>query len=87
MFMAEMAKNEWRLYDAKNRLSEVVNLAIAVGPQHIRRKNDEVVVISLQEFERLTGKKKSFLEFLKSAPSFEGLDLERDKSLGREFEF
>ena len=86
--MADMAEeNERRLYDAKNRLSEVLNLAITVGPQRIKRNKDEVVVISLEEFERLSGKKKSFLEFLKSSPVFEGLDLERDRSLGREFEF
>lgn len=82
-----MEENEWRLYDAKNRLSEVLNLAISVGPQRIRRNKDEVVVISLEEFERLSGKKKSFIEFLKGGPLFEGLDLERDRSLDREFEF
>jgi len=85
--MPEPARNEWKLYDAKNKLSELVNLAISDGPQHIRRNKDEVVVISIQEFERLTGKKKDFLDFLRSAPSFEGLDLERDKSLARELEF
>jgi prevent-host-death family protein len=85
--MADMAENEWRLYDAKNRLSEVVNLAITVGPQRIKRNRDEVVVLSLEEFERLSGKKKSFIDFLKSSPVFEGLDLERDRSQGRELEF
>lgn len=85
--MADMAENEWRLYDAKNRLSEVVNLAMTVGPQRIKRNKDEVVVLSLEEFERLSGKKKSFIDFLKSSPVFEGLDLERDRSQGREFEF
>jgi antitoxin Phd len=79
--------SEWRLYDAKNKLSEVVNLAITVGPQHIRRNKDQVVVISLDEFERLTGKKPSFIDYLLSAPSFDGLDLERDNSTGREFVF
>jgi prevent-host-death family protein len=85
--MAEAAENEWRLYDAKNRLSEVVNLALAVGPQRIRRNKDEVVVISREAFEKLTGRKKSFIAHLLEGPSLEGLDLERDRSDGREFSF
>lgn len=85
--MAEASENQWRLYDAKNRLSEVVNLAITIGPQHIRRNKDEVVVISLAEFERLTGKNPSFIDYLLSGPSLEGLDLERDHSQGRDFAF
>ena len=80
---------EWRLYDAKNRLSEVVNQALNVGPQRIRRHNDEVVVISLKEFERLTGKKPSLKSHLiegvsLEGVSLEGLELERDRSDGRE---
>jgi len=85
--MPKHERNEWKLFDAKNKLSELVNRAINDGPQHIKRNKDEVVVLSIQEFERLTGKKKDFLDFLRSAPSFAGLNLERDKSLGREFEF
>ena len=82
--MSEMPENEWRLYDAKNKLSEVVNRAIDIGPQSIRRSQDEVVLISRQDFERLSGKKKTFIEFLRSGPSFDGLDFERDRSSGRE---
>lgn len=85
--MADASGNQWRLYDAKNRLSEVVNLAITVGPQRIRRNKDEVVVISLEEFEKLTGKKPNFIDYLLAGPSLEGLDLERDSSLGRDFAF
>lgn len=85
--MADASENQWRLYDAKNRLSEVVNLAIHVGPQHIRRNKDEVVVISLEEFERLSGKKPNFIDYLLSGPSLEGVELDRDRSSGRDFAF
>jgi antitoxin Phd len=85
--MAEASESQWRLYDAKNRLSEVVNLALTVGPQHIRRNKDEVVVISLETFETLTGKKLSFIDYLLNGPALEGLDLERDRSQGRDFAF
>jgi hypothetical protein len=36
--------------------------------------------------EKLTGKRPSFQEFLLSGPSFEGLDLERDRSPMRDVE-
>jgi prevent-host-death family protein len=36
----------WNFADAKNRLSEVVNLALTEGPQTITRRSDTVVLIS-----------------------------------------
>ena len=72
---------EWRLADAKNRLTELVNKVLTVGPQTIRRRGDTVIVISKAEYERLTGEKPSFKEYLSNPPhSMEGIDLERDKS-------
>jgi hypothetical protein len=41
----------------------------------------------MEEFERQSNLEKNFIEFLKNGPLFEGLDLERDSFLGREFEF
>jgi antitoxin Phd len=74
---------EWNLSDAKNRFSEVVNLALTEGPQRVRRRNDAVVVVAAVEFERLTGKRPGFKEYLSKGESFEGLDLVRDRSLSR----
>jgi len=70
----------WNLAEAKNKLSEVVNLALTEGPQTITRRNDVVVLISATEYAELTGKRQSFKDFLMSGPSLEGLDLERDKT-------
>ena len=67
----------WKLADAKNRLSEVVNRTLSEGPQTITRRQDEVVVISKADFLKLQGKAPSFVEFLMSGPSFEGVDLKR----------
>lgn len=76
---------EWRLADAKNRFSELVNRALAEGPQRVRRHKDTVVVVAERDYERLTGKRPSFKEFLTGAgPSLEGLDLARDLSAMRE---
>ncbi|HXM45566.1 MAG TPA: type II toxin-antitoxin system prevent-host-death family antitoxin [Bryobacteraceae bacterium] len=72
---------EWQLAEAKNRLSEVVNRALAEGPQFVRRRNDAVVIVSCREYEKLTGKRLSFKEFLTAkGPSLEGVDLTRDRS-------
>jgi prevent-host-death family protein len=76
----------WNLAEAKNRLSEVVNLALSVGPQTITRRKDTVVVISAERYAELTGQRLSFKDFLLSGPSLEGLDLERDKSPTRDVE-
>ena len=76
----------WNLADAKNRLSEVVNLALSEGPQTITRRKDSVVVLSAETYAELTGKRQSFKDYLLGGPSLEGLDLERDKSPGREVE-
>ena len=46
----------------------------------------ELVVISAAEFERLKPRR-DFIEHLMSGPSFEGLDLDRDASSGRDIEF
>lgn len=74
----------WKLADAKNRLSEVVNRTLTEGPQTITRRKDEVVLISKAEFLRLQGKQPSFVEFLMEGPSLEGLDLSRNEDQMRE---
>lgn len=71
---------DWRLADAKNRLSELVNRALTEGPQRVLRHKDVVVVMSETEFEKLTSHNLSFKDFLTQGPSFDDLDLRRDKS-------
>ena len=55
---------DWRLADAKNRFSELVTRALAEGPQRVRRHNDAVVVVAERDYEKLTGKRPDFKEFL-----------------------
>jgi len=72
---------EWRLADAKNRFSELVSRALNGDPQLVLRRHDAVVVVSRRDYEKLTGKRPSFKQFLLgTGPSFQGLDLTRDKS-------
>lgn len=75
---------EWRLADAKNRFSEVVNRALSQGPQRIVRRNDKVILLAENDYEKLIGKKASFKMFLMNGPGLDDLDLTRDSSLMRE---
>ncbi len=47
--------NEWQLQDAKNRFSTVVDAAIRGVPQRVTRRGQPVVVVvAVDEFERLS---------------------------------
>jgi antitoxin Phd len=64
---------------SKNRFSELVTRALAEGPQRVRRHDDAVVVVAERDYEKLTGKRPGFKEFLMGeGPSFEELDFARD---------
>jgi prevent-host-death family protein len=83
--------SKWQLQEAKARLSEVVKRAGTDGPQMItHRGKDAAVVISADEYRRLTGKKKDFVEFLLSGPKWgdDVVDLinERSKDTGRKID-
>ena len=76
---------EWKLAEAKNKFSELINKALQEGPQRIRRRKDTVFVVSSDEYAKLTGSRPDFKEFLKrKGPTLTGLELERDKSAMRD---
>jgi prevent-host-death family protein len=78
----------WQLQEAKNRLSELVKAAEKEGPQVITVHGRETaVVLSAGEYQRLTARKGSLLEFFQSSP-LRGveLDLTRSRDTGREVE-
>jgi PHD/YefM family antitoxin component YafN of YafNO toxin-antitoxin module len=77
---------DWRIEDAENQLGTVIDRALSEGPQTIRREDAAVVVVKEEDYERLL-RKRSFKDHLLNGPSFEGLDLTRDKSLPREVDF
>jgi antitoxin Phd len=51
-----------------------------------RRGEEAVVVVSADEFRRLTGQRSDFKEFLLSGPDLGALNLERVRDLPRETE-
>jgi prevent-host-death family protein len=82
------AKGRWKLEDAKARFSEVVRHARQEGPQRVSvRGHDAVVVMSVEEFERLMPEKPRlpFVQFMESL-HLEGLSLEREVDRGRDVE-
>jgi prevent-host-death family protein len=81
-------QNTWQVQDAKNRLSEVMAQALKQRPQIITRHGvPQVVVLSIQEYSRLRGRRESLMDFLKNSPlKNTDLDLARDRSLPREVE-
>ncbi len=77
----------WQLAEAKNRFSEIVEKALAEGPQYVTKRGREaVVVIAATEYRKLTGRRVSFQEYLRSGESLDGVELERDTSPVREVE-
>lgn len=74
----------WQLQEAKNRFSEVVDLALREGPQEVSRHGKKaVVVLSCEDFDRLRRGSDSLVEFLRKSP-LRGLELERPRDLPRD---
>ncbi len=78
----------WQLQEAKNRLSELVDAAVSKGPQVITRRGvPTAVVLSLEEYRRVTRPQQNLLQFFRSSPLAEvELDLSRSRDLPRQVE-
>ena len=78
----------WALQDAKNKLSKLVDLAVHDGPQTITRRGKETaIVVSVEDFRKLTSGRDSLVSFLRDSPlAGVDLDLERSGDYGREVE-
>jgi prevent-host-death family protein len=74
----------WQLQEAKQRFSELVRHARADGPQVVTKHGEEVaVVVSIEEYRRLTDELTSFKDFLLAAPDLEALDIDRSRERAR----
>lgn len=78
----------WQLQEAKNKLSQVVQLAKHKGPQIITvRGVEEAVVLSRKDYRRLTEQKMDLVSLLEESPWAETeLPIDRSKETGREVE-
>ena len=78
---------DWKLADAKNKLSEVLDRADREGPQIILRKGREYAVVPGDQLCELTGDQPDFLTYLMQGPSADDLELPpRDMSPPREID-
>lgn len=75
---------EWRLAEAKNKFSELVNRALREGPQRVTRHKDAVIILSEDDYEKLTGARPSFKKFLTEGSGLKGIDVKRDRSAMRD---
>lgn len=77
----------WQLQSAKQKFSEVVDRAISEGPQVVTRRGRAVVVVlAVDAYRRLSEGGHDFKRFLRQAPDFELLELERSAETGRRVE-
>lgn len=81
----------WQLQTAKAQFSELFRRARSEGPQYITRQGkDAVVVLPVEEFERLhqrAGQPRNLVKFFLQSPLANAdLDLERKPDFGRKIE-
>lgn len=70
--------HKWQLYEAKNKLSSLIDEAVHGEPQCIMRNGKEtVVVVSIKDYQALKKPRKSFEEFLLTIPKSDELVIER----------
>jgi len=81
-----MIENHWQLQDAKNKFSNLVETVQKKGPQIVTKHGKEaVVIISINEYKRLTKPKTTLVEFFKKSPlAKEKIDFSRSKEMPRD---
>lgn len=62
---------EWKVAEAKNRLSELLDTVDEDGPQEIRRRGKTYIVSARPHAE---GERNRLVEIITSGPSWEGIE-------------
>lgn len=84
-----MNGNTWQLQEAKNKFSQLVDKAMHDEPQIVTKHgNNAVVVISIDEYEKITKPEIDLVEFFLLSP-LRGIDIDitRNKDIPRNIEF
>lgn len=83
-----MIENHWQLQNAKNKFSNIVETAQQKGPQIVTKHGKEaVVVLSIDEYKRLTKPKTNLVHFFKNSPlADETIDLSRNTDFPRDID-
>lgn len=72
-----IALRKWKLQDAKNHFSEVVECAMKEGPQEVTKRGEQaVVILSFELYQKLCKPKENLVDFFKNSPLYNSqLDL------------
>ena len=83
-----MKDNTWQLQDAKSKFSQLVENAMSSEPQFVTKHgNNAVVVLSFDDYKKITKPKMDLVTFLRNSPLAEvELDVSRDGELPRNME-
>ena len=83
-----MKDNTWQLQEAKSKFSQLVENAIHKAPQIVTKHGDKaVVVLSFEEYSKITKPKVDLVKFLRASPLTEmEIDITRSKDTPRDVE-
>jgi prevent-host-death family protein len=81
-----MKDNTWQLQEAKSKFSQLVEDAMHKEPQIVTKHGDKaVVVLSFEEYTKITKPKKDLVKFLKESPLTDvAIEITRNKDIPRE---
>ncbi len=81
-----MKDNIWQLQEAKSKFSQLVEDAMHKEPQIVTKHGDKaVVVLSFEEYTKITKPEKDLVKFLRDSPLAEvSLEITRDKDTPRD---
>ena len=78
---------KWQVFEAKRRLSELIERAQTEGPQVITRHGRErAVVLSIDAYRELEAAKPDFKAYLLAGPKADDFEIDRPHYLGRAVE-
>lgn len=83
-----MDQNTWQLQDAKTKFSQLVDSAMHHKPQFVTKHgNNAVVIISFEEYIKLTKPKDDLVTFLRNSPLAENdFEFTRNKDMPKDIE-
>ena len=75
--------HKWQLQEAKSKFSSLVKDAQQRGPQVVTRHGkDAVVIVSVEDYKKITKPKTTLIEFLQNSPLRDiDIDISRSKDL------
>lgn len=75
----------WPIQQAKSHFSTVIDCALTQGAQLLTRSGNEVAVImSVKDYEQLSGEKGNLMDLLMNAPKGDALSIERSNEAIRD---